>query len=171
MTKSFSFALFCILLINPFIAKAQNQVEKDIRKLHYTIDGFIRRTDGYFKERKSEAMLMILEIDSAAAVKDIHLLVDTKNIDSSYVRLQKMKTSDFAAIKFISWKNKIINLPIYSLTSSVDYIEKSMIWTQSTLESRQSVLVRPLYYLTIGPPIEESPPNQIIKVSDTKKKN
>ena len=164
MSKSISLAFFCILSINPFIVKAQDQLEKDIRKLHYTLDGFIQKTDGYFKERKSEAILMILEMDSNGAVKDIHLLVDTKNIDSTYVRLQKMKPTDFARINFISWKSKIINLPIYSLTSSVNYVEKSIIWTQSTLESRQSVLVRPLYYMTIGPPIKESPPGKVIKV-------
>ena len=166
MKKSFLTGLFGLLFIAN--ARAQDQVEKDIKTLHYIINSFLEKTDDYYKGRKSEVVLMILEFDSTGIVKDIHLLGDSKNVDSSYLILQTIEPKDFSGIKFISWRNKAINLPIYSL-SSPSYVEKSMIQIKSTVESKKSVIVRPLYYGVLRP-IKENPPNRYIKI-ETKEKN
>lgn len=180
MSKSISIFLFGILVIASFNLNGQDQLERDIRKLHYTIDGFIQKTDGYFKGRKSEAILMILEIDSSGSVTDIHLLVDNNNIDSTYIRLQKMRPLNFEGIIFVSWKDQILNLPIYSLSGlerdtskqfSSGYVENSIIHISTTIKSRGAVLIRPLYYMTLGPKIEEGLPQKAIKISDRSKKD
>ena len=80
-----------------------------------------------------------------------------------------MKPSDFSGKVFKLWKNKTVILPIYSLAGK-NYVEPAMVHIATSIESRNAVMVRPLYYLTPGQPIHESPPNTFI-ISETKKGN
>jgi len=155
MIKAISI-LSLLLVITVLNCKGQDQVERDIKALHNIVDGFLQKTDDYCVGRKSEVILMILEMDSIGAVREIHLLADNKNIDSSYLILATMKSTDFGDVKFISWKNKTVNLIVYSL-SSVGYVDKSVINFQSIVQRRQAVMVRPLYYGVLKPTKETTP--------------
>lgn len=149
--RTFLITLFLFVLTK---AGAQSQLEKDIRALHYTVSGFIQKTDKYYKARKPEVILMILEMDSCGRVLNIHLLADKNNFDTTFSILEKIKPVNFVGKKFTSWKDKTVNLSIYSLPGPNNYVENSIIHHSSAFGTRKAVMVRPLYYLPPGPAVQ-----------------
>lgn len=138
---------------------SQVTIDKESMTLYNCINGFLTKADKYSENRKSEAILMLLEVDSNGSISKIHLLADNNNIDSSYSILTRMKPENFTPEQFGKWKNKIINLPVYSLTGInhdstgkriLTYVENSIIHHSTPFESRRSVMPRPVYYLTPG---------------------
>lgn len=153
--------LHCVLFYS--CINSQKVIDKTSLALLNTVDRFLQKSDRYDPARKDarkqEIILMVLEIDSNGSVSNIHLLGDRNNIDSTYSILQRMKPQDFTAKEFVRWKNKILNLPVYSLIGievdsagkpTVSYVEKSIIHHSDPFESRTSVMLRPLYYLIPG---------------------
>lgn len=149
----------CILLTGILFyssVRSQRLLDKEIASLHNTIERFLEKSDKYYEMRKPEIIFLILEIDSSGSVSDIHLLGDKENLDSTYPILKRIKAENFIAGQYIKWKNKVLSLPVYSLTGidydsirkrSFTYIERSIIHHSTPFESRTSVMLRPLYYL------------------------
>jgi len=173
-------SIFSFLILTTALAvRAQVQPEKEALKLYDIIIEFIHNRDDYYEGRKSEVIVMILEMDSTGTVNDIHLLADNNNIDSSYVILKKMKPADFGDTKFISWKNKTLNLIIYTISSleidkrkwySSSYVANSAISVSSTIQIRQAVMIPTLsYYTPDKPPDERRATGRLIP--DTKNEN
>lgn len=139
---------FLGVVLLSFACKSQSFLEKDINGLHTIIYKFIEKRDAFYKGRKSEFVLMVLEMDTAGLVKDIHLLADKKNVDSSCTILERMIPRDFMGQRFTSWKDKTISLPVYSIASTRNYVERSVVHFSSTIESKRTLMISPLYYLT-----------------------
>jgi hypothetical protein len=129
----------------------QHVIEKDVKSLHYIINKFLQKRDKYYESRKDEFIFMILELDSSGIIANIHLLVDKKNVDTSYSILEKMKPDDFGGYKFETWKNKVINLQVYSLTGGArNYVDGAIIQHSNAWHSRKAIMIEPLYYMTPG---------------------
>jgi hypothetical protein len=178
MIKVISILSF-LVLTTALAVRAQVPPDKETMKLYDIIIEFIDNRDDYYEGRKSEVIVMILEMDSTGAVNDIHLLADNNNIDSSYVILKKMKPADFGDTKFISWKNKVLNLTIYTISDleidkrkrySSSYVANSTISISSTIQMRQAVMLPSLcYYTPVKPPDERRATGTFIL--DTKNEN
>lgn len=73
-----------------------------------------QKNDVLTKNRKSEYLLLFFEIDSLGKVKSIHIMNDSRNIDSTYSAFSKVKAEDLGDWINSQYKNKTIILPIIS---------------------------------------------------------
>jgi hypothetical protein len=150
--------LLFVALLFSFAANSQavadSQTKRDIGTLKYIVEGFLgESTRNYHEGRKSEVIMMLLEMDSNGIVFAIHLLADNDNLDSTYSRAKQMKPSDFGGTKFTLWKDKIVTMPIYSLMGDYKlvYVEKSIMYYSGIIAKRGSVMIPPFYFMPYGP--------------------
>jgi hypothetical protein len=112
--------LFLLLMTH-----AQSLNKKQLSQLQGIIVDFLDKDENANKDRPSEFMLCLLEIDSIGAVAQIHLLADEKNKDSAYGILSRLTPDVFHNWKVEKCKNKTIIIPIINIAlgKSPKYIE------------------------------------------------
>ena len=178
-TKKILEFVICSIVSLQGLSQTTSLTKRELNQLLYpVITDFVRNHETKMENRKSEFIMIFIEMDSTSRVKDIRLVADEKNRDSVYAILSRMTPNDFKEWQPKNCKNKLIIIPLFAGGTAADNNYVDIFWQDYVLnrargsypaqEDKRIIVTNVLSY---SPPIPIVNYGSGIKINKTSKKS